>query len=461
MFKKISRIAAMLLASALIFTACGNQSADTTAGSTSNSTTNTTSSSGAAGSANAIDSIELGKNGPVAIEFWHIQATIYGDAIKEMIAAFNKEYEGKIKVNEVFQGDYGQLNQKIKAALQGGGLPNVAMAYENETGEYMKSDVIVPLDDYINSTKYGLTQQELDDMLPAVLARQRLANYGGKTMSWPHGNSAQGVYYNVDLLGKAGYDAPAKTWDEFEKQCTDIYNKTGVPALAVGSNPIGSLLTWIRTYGVTPIEDDSSKVDFDNAATISLLNMMKHLIDSGAAYKADNTENDFTGGKAAMEISTTARTSSKVELIGDKFKWNITLIPQGKQGVQNTSLYGGNQVMFKATPEKQLASWVFLKYFAGPSAQAIYGARTGYFPATKSSLDQPVLKDNYTKFPQKMEAFQNVFPYGIIDSPSPARSQISDVVLKQAADFFSGKRTAEQTAKLMQSEAENALAKYK
>ncbi len=408
-----------------------------------------------------MDAIELGKNGPVEIEFWHIQATIYGEAIQQIVADFNKEYEGKIKVKEVFQGNYTELNQKVKAAFQGGGLPNVSMCYENETAEYMKADILVPLDDYIASTKYGMSQVELDDILPAILARQRIINYGGKTMSWPHGNSAQGLYYNVDLLKKAGYDAPAKTWVDFEKQCMEIYEKTSVPALAVGNNPAGSLVTWIRTYGIEPIAHDSSGVHFDNQATIDLLNMMKRLIDSGAAYRSESTENDFTGGKAAMEIATTARTSSKIDLIGDSFNWDITLIPQGKTDVQITSLFGGNQVMFKSTPEKQLASWIFLKYFANGHAQAIYGALTGYFPATKSALNDPLIQKNYSDYPQKQHAFDAILPYAQIDSPSPARSQVSTEVLKEADNFFAGKISAEQTAKVMQEVAEETLSKYK
>ena len=135
----------------------------------------------------------------------------------------------------MFQGSYTELNQKLRAALQGGGLPAVAMANESDILQYMKADQIVPLDAYINDPTYGLTQAEIDDILPAVLDRQRIPAYEGKTMSWPHGNSSTGIYYNIDLLKQAGYDAPAKTWKEFEQQALDIYNKTGVPALVIGN----------------------------------------------------------------------------------------------------------------------------------------------------------------------------------------------------------------------------------
>jgi hypothetical protein len=40
--------------------------------------------------------IELGKNGPITIDFWHIQATIYGDAIKEMVQLLIKNMKVKL-----------------------------------------------------------------------------------------------------------------------------------------------------------------------------------------------------------------------------------------------------------------------------------------------------------------------------------------------------------------------------
>ena len=460
---------ALILAVLLLFAACSNASDNNSGSSVGNNNSsnsgspnnNNSNSNNNSSAATGIDALELGKNGPVTIEFWHIQATIYGEAIKLIVDEFNKEYEGKIIVNEVCQGSYDDLNQKVKAAFQGGGLPDIAMCYENEIAEYMRANILVPLDDYIASSKYGMSETELSDMLPEILARQRLITYDGKTMSFPHGNSAQGVYFNVELLKEAGYDEPAKTWPEFEEQCMAIYEKTGVPALCTGANPAGNLSIWLRTYGITPLADDGSFVDYDNEYTVEILERMKRLIDSGAAYRSENTENDFCSGLAAMEIGTTARTTSKIEKIEDTFEWDIVLIPQGKAGEQNTALWGGNQVMFKSDPERQLAAWIFLKYFAGGHAQAIYGSLTGYFPATVSALNDPMIIADFAKYPQKQRAFDEILPYAKIESSSPARAQVSNAVNDQSDAFFADRRSAEETAALMQEEAELALEKYR
>ncbi|MCU6790999.1 ABC transporter substrate-binding protein [Paenibacillus sp. WQ 127069] len=442
------------LASLLLITTvgCGVTTPAATTGSGTDKKTESTAAKG----------IELGKNGPITIDFWHIQATIYGDAIKEMVAAFNKEYEGKIIVKEVFQGSYDDLNKKVRAALQGGGLPAVAMSYESDTLEYMKADKIVPLDDYINDPVNGLNKQALDDIMPGVLARQRIPEYNGKTMSWPHGNSSMGVYYNIDVLKKAGYEKPPATWQDFEKMALDITQKSGEPALVMGNaNNGGTFRTWLRTYGIDPIKLDQSGVNYDNPQAVELAAMMKNLLDKKAIMLAENTEQEFTNGRAAMEIGTTARTSSKLDLIKDKFKWGITLIPQGKSDSKVTELYGGNQVLFKTTPEKQLAGWLFLKYFAESKAQAIYAAKTGYFPATKSAQDTDLLKKNYADNPQKKQAFDEVFPYARIDVSSAARNKMDTVLGEALQAMNAGKLTPADAMKKAQADVTKTLKEFK
>jgi len=161
-----------------------------------------------------------------------------------------------------------------------------------------------------------------------------------------------------------------------------------------------------------------------------------------------------------MEISTTARTSSKIDLIGTKFNWGITLPPQGKADIKVTEMYGGNQVLFKSNPKKQLAGWLFMRYFAGTDAQAIYGQKTGYFPATISSQNTELLKKDYTDHPQKAQAFKEVFPYAKIQDPNPAANAIKDSLDSTINDMLNGKISPEDAQKKIKSEADKALKQF-
>lgn len=410
---------------------------------------------------NQWDQMELGADGPVEIDFWHIQATIYGEAVHEIVEQFNKEYEGKIIVNEVFQGMYDELNKKVGASLVGGGLPNVSMAYESDTLEYMKANQVKELDEFIASEKYGYTEEELNDINEGVLARQQIPQYDGKTMSWIHGNSSMGTYYNKAILEEAGFEKPAETWKEFEEQALAIYEKTGIPAFAVNPNSLGgNFAIWLRTYGIEPLAVDGSSVDYANEHALELLNIIKNLVDKGAVSYAEDTEQEFTNGRVAMELATTARSTTKIDLIQDKFEWGISLIPQGNLDTKSTGLWGGNHIMFNSTPEEELASWVFMKYFASANAQAIYAAKTGYFPAVKSALETELLSEDFASNPQKREAFENVFPYARITTPSAGSRPINDAVSEAITATLNDTISVENAVKKMQQDGEAALKQY-
>jgi len=410
------------------------------------------------GKGSSIDSITL--DAPQEVQFWHIQATIYGEAIKQITADFNKLNTGKITVVETFQGSYSDLNKKVRAAIQGGGVPDVAMAYEPETQEYLTAGTVVPVDDYLASSKYGISDDAIKDLMPNVLARQRIKQYGGKTMSWPHGTSSQGIYYNVDLLKKAGIEKPAATLDEFLAQAKVVKDKTGVPAVPFTSGMGGVWLNLLRSYGVNYVTDDGKTSNFDKPEALTSLKFLKQMKDDGTAVIVMDTEQEFTNQRVAFEIGTTARTASKLDLIGTKFNWGITLVPQGKADIKVTEMYGGNQVLFKSNPKKQLAAWLFMRYFAGTDAQAVYGQKTGYFPATTSSQNTDLLKKDYTDHPQKAQAFKEVFPFAKIQDPNPARNAIGDTLDATINDMLAGKLTPEDAQKKIKSEADKSLKQF-
>ena len=58
-------------------------------------------------------------------------------------------------------------------------------------------------------------------------------------------------------------------------------------------------------------------------------------------------------------------------------------------------LYGASVSVPKTTPEKQLAAWLFIKWFSEPEQQAKWTEISGYFPVRKSAT--PLIKDYLAK----------------------------------------------------------------
>lgn len=257
-----------------------------------------------------------------------------------MVKQFNETNEWGIVVNESLKGSYDQLNQAIRASLVGGGAPNVAMAYENDTLEYSKAGEIVPLDPYLSSKQYGVDPAEIEDIFPGVLARQRAEVYDGKTLSWPHGNSAQGMYYNADLFSRAGIAAPPKDWDEFVAQARKMKEATGVAYSAVGTAKNGIYYNVLRSKGVTPFDPEAKTTAFTSPESIESLELLAQLYNEDLVFTASDTEQEFTSQRVATEISTTARTVTKIEQIGDNFQWSVALTPRTRPSPSPSSTGG-------------------------------------------------------------------------------------------------------------------------
>ncbi|WP_158252433.1 ABC transporter substrate-binding protein [Cryobacterium sp. Y57] len=440
MIKK-SALTFFFLAGTLLLTSCGLGAA--------------TSSGEAAVSAANIDDIDLPTG--VEIDFWHIQATVYGEAITEMVQEFNATNEWGIVVNESFKGSYQELNQAVRASLAGGGAPDVSMAYENDVLEYVANDVIVPLDAYLDSDQFGVSKDDFADLVDGVLARQQVDAYKGLTLSWPHGNSSMGLYYNADLFETAGIDGPPTSWDEFLDQARQLKDTTGLAYSAMGPAKNGIYYNMLRSKGITPFDAVAATTEFTSPESIESLELLAALFKDELVYTATDTEQEFTNERTATEIGTTARTSTKIDQIGDKFEWSVALTPQ-ETDEPITQLFGGNHVILASgEPEQELAAWLFMRWFADTDAQSIYAARTGYSPAVKSALDTALLSADYGENPQKADAFKSVFVNAQIMPPTAAGNAIDDMVTGVLEEVVLGWVTPQEAAERMDAEAASLL----
>ncbi len=57
-------------------------------------------------------------------------------------------------------------------------------------------------------------------------------------------------------------------------------------------------------------------------------------------------------------------------------------------------------MMNNQSKDAQQAAWEFIKFVLSPEQQAFWHINTGYFPVTKKAYEQPIVKENMTKFPQ-------------------------------------------------------------
>ena len=135
------------------------------------------------------------------------------------------------------------------------------------------------------------------------------------------------------------------------------------------------------------------------------MELLKRMYDNGCAYFF--TEGFPNPEFAARRAIFTQGSSSgipyyagDIETAGNSDEWGVAAIPHTTADpVQN--IYGGDIMIPKTTPERQLAAWEFLKWFTEPAQQAKWVEISGYFPTRDSTL---ALLDPETLMPQWLQA---------------------------------------------------------
>lgn len=389
-----------------------------------------------AGTGSPVDNVTISK--PVTIEFWHTQTGPNGDKINALIKDFQAK-NPNITVNAQYVGNYDQLYQKIQTGITGGQTPDVAVAYENQVADYQTADKIVPLEDYVKSQKYGLPKDDYADILLGYRYDNFYAQYANKMLSFPFTKSIEMMYYNADKLKEAGVAVP-QTWDDFQKALKAV-TKGDTKAWAMGTD-VDLFLEQVLSKGGQLITDDYKKWLFNSQQGQDSLKIWAQALQDGTAYQiakqfADQT--DFGAGKAVFTFSSSSGLAFYQKEVNDngKFNWSVALPPHdaGKDPV--TIMYGANVTVFKSTPEKQLAAWLFIKYFTSKDVNPDWSTATGYLPVRTSGLNDDRVKAKIAALPAYAEAVKDQ-QYGRPGPPvrgvQAARDQISNMLVAIFAD---------------------------
>ncbi|HEY66085.1 MAG TPA: extracellular solute-binding protein [Caldilineae bacterium] len=99
------------------------------------------------------------------------------------------------------------------------------------------------------------------------------------------------------------------------------------------------------------------------------------------------------------------------------------------------NIYGASVSMPKTTPERELATWIFIKYFTSPEIQARWAKVSNYFPVRKSAAE--ALTDYFEANPAYKTAFE-LLPYGKFEPPVPGYDFVRDKVREAMAAIADG-----------------------
>lgn len=397
-------------------------------------------------------------DGLIEIEYWHRRGGDGALLLEELAAEFNEEFAGKINVTSIHQGNIQELNQKVRAAAAGGGLPGALMADDYDITQYVFSDILAPLDEYIADAEWGFTQEQIDDIIPLQYGRHTLDLYGGKNYALTQSFSAFATFWNVDAIAKAGYDAPPASWDDFPTYAREISAANdNVPAWLI-SGAGDRFISCMLTYGVEWLKEGGEESNFDAPEALEIMTWWRELSDEGLLAVTREARDLFIAQENLHLMDSSANAARFFATITD-FEWNGGLPPQRHNNdTPITETYGPVNCLPKTSPEEQLAGWIWISWLLRPENHARYVRQSSYFPSTATAIETDTLSEIYSENVIARRMIDEVAPYARILAPSPALPEVRGIITANVVEeVLLQQLSPEEGVRKLKDEADKAI----
>ena len=247
---------------------------------------------------------EAQKEGPVQINFWSLFTGGDGEFFEAMVAEFNKTHPDIImKTDTVKHTDY---YTKLITALTARTAPDVVVVHRNRLFEFVPKGVLYSMDQYLKQLN-----ADMDDFYPAAL---KPCQFDGQQYSLPLDVHALIMYYNKDLIGKAGLSTVPENLDEFAAAAKKI-QATGVIGVAADNTTAKykaftltrMFMSFLEQQDGSLLTADVKKANFNNASGEKALNFLIDMVQdykiTPSGYDYDSSVTDFKLGNAGIHFN--------------------------------------------------------------------------------------------------------------------------------------------------------------
>jgi ABC-type glycerol-3-phosphate transport system substrate-binding protein len=391
------------------------------------------------------------------LEFWHTRTGAQQVVLQDLVREFNRTSGGK-PIVPVYVRDYQDVRTKVLNGIRTHRLPLLAVCYESQVQEYAGAGVVKPVEDFVRQPGVGLSESDLGDIYSQFLETNRFSRFGNQLLSFPFTKSLLLMAYNQTLLQGMGTASAPTLWTEFQTVARAARSRTGrtpCPFVMDASTLDG----MIFSYGGEVLEPDGKTTLFDQAPTIRTLAMLRDWSQQGIATEtpAQNLLGLFGSGQVPFLFGTSSGRTPMEKQVGDKFQWDVAIIPHAPGVRPVTVLYGPNVCIFKRTSEDELLAWRFINYFTSAPVTARWSRETGYLPVRKSAATLPEMESFWKSNPRAFHAFQ-MLPRSKVEPNVPGWDDVRRWLQEAASLVMSGRTTPEAAAQALKQKADARLA---
>ncbi len=403
------------------------------------------------------------------IQFWHAMGGRLGEVVEEIAANYNASQD-VYNLVPTYKGGYEDTMTAGIAAFRAQQQPNIIQIFDAGAATIINAPgATIPVADLMAEHAGGF---DSSDYIEGV--RYFYADSDGKMIGMPFNSSTPLLYYNKDILAKAGIDAPPATWEEFEAMAPKI-KEAGYQALAQSHSP------WIFSdnfhsrhnlqlaTGNNGYDSTDVKILYNNDHMKMHWGKVKEWLDAGyyGFYGRGwgDKQDAFVQQKTAMWLGSSGSfgglaKSAEFELGAAELPYwkSITDEPYG-------TFIGGAALFAMAgkSDEENAGVADFMTFLTSPEMQYFWHKETGYVPITNAAYDMAKADGYYESTPDA--------EVGILQLTQPGGEwtkgyrlgfyvQIREAMYKQYDNIFSGASTVDAAFGAMEEESNALLERF-
>lgn len=312
--------------------------------------------------------VAVAEEAPVEVVIWHTYTEGQEAMLNTLAEEFNAS-QSQYKVVVQSQPYSGFENNVLNAVVNGVG-PDMIIHYSSTVSNYIGAgeggkNLVADLGAYVNNEEYGI--EGFAESLPAAILAESSAFSDGIMHTIPLTTSGPILFYNKTLFEENEIAVPT-TWDELYAAAKEIYEKTGIPGFA-NDSVTDTMQAFVHHSGSTYIDIENKVVGWNNEAFVNELAEYAQNVQDGyiaLVSSGDYWSSDFNAGLVASYGGSCAGVPY-IEPVG--FEYDVAPLMMDAENPWYPA-WNRAAICFSTTPEKERATYEFIKFMVQPENNA-------------------------------------------------------------------------------------------
>jgi multiple sugar transport system substrate-binding protein len=326
----------------------------------------------------------------VTVRFWAMGRE--AEVVTGLVREFEAENPGiHVDVQNI---PWTAAHEKLLTAFAAEGLPDVCQLGNTWIPEFAELNTLTPLQPYVAQSKVVDPADYFQGIWDTNVIHDELVGV-------PWYVDTRLLYYRKDMLAKAGYDHPPRTWDEWNEMMAAIKTMQGANRYAVlmPINEFEQQLSFALQQPDPLLRDEDTRGNFSSPGFRKTLGFYENMFAQGWAPRMSETQisnvwDEFFRGFNVFYVSGpwNIREFKKLQPKELEGQWGTAALP-GPDGPGAGIAGGTSLVIFRDSKQKE-ASWKLIEFLSRPAIQERFHSIIGDLPPRRSTWEYPSLAND-------------------------------------------------------------------